>query len=246
MSLADQALSKDTASTLKVPHLGFDHWFYTGMSIALACMVFVGFAPSYFLKGIFGAPPLSPLMHIHGAVFTAWTLFYIFQNVLVTMGRTALHRRVGMAGAFIACAMVLFGVAVARASVRAGFLAGHDVGGLNEPPDILLVNSLTTLALFCVFFGAAVCQRRRKEIHKRLMLLSMTILMFPAIGRLHEEHRWIGLPFALAGLVHDGIFQRRLSFTYVWGALLIIASVPLRLMLADTPAWHRFLVWFVS
>jgi hypothetical protein len=236
----------DTVSKEKTTSSRSDHWFYTGMSIAFACLVFVGFSRSYFLKGIFGSPPLPLLIHVHGTVFAAWTLFYMFQNVLVTMGRTGLHRRIGMVGASMACAIVLLGVAVSRTSVRAGYLAGHDVGGLGEPPNILLVNSLTTLVLFCVFFGAGVYQRQRREIHKRLMLLSMTILIFPAIGRLPERDRWVALPFIFAGLLYDGIFLRRLSFTYVWGALLILASLPLRFAIAGTPEWHRFLVWFVS
>ncbi len=239
-------LPSDTVSKLKTAYVRSDHWFYTGMSVAFACMVLVGFSRSYFLKGIFGWPPLSPLLHIHAAVFTAWTLFYIFQNVLVKTGRTALHRQTGMAGAALACAMVLLGVLVSRTTVRAGYLAGHDAGGLGEPPNILLVNSLTTLVLFCVFFGAGVYMRHKKEIHKRLMLLSMTILIFPAIGRLHEKGQWVALPFIFAGLLYEGIFQRRVSFTYVWGALLILASLPLRIALAGTPEWHRFLVWFVS
>ena len=129
-----------------------------------------------------------------------------------------------MVGAFLACAMVLLGVAVARTTVRAGYLAGHDIGGLDEPPNILLVNSLTTLLLFCVFFGAGVYQRQKKEIHKRLMLLSMTILIFPAIGRLHERGRWVALPFIFAGLLYEGIFLRRLSYTFLWGAVLIFGQ----------------------
>jgi hypothetical protein len=225
------------------------HWFYTGMSIAFACIVFVGFSPSYFLKGVFGAPPLSLLLHVHGAAFTAWTIFYIFQNVLVLTGRTGLHRRIGMIGAFIACALVVLVFEVAVTSVRAGYLAGRAVGPTGEPPDILLMNALVTLALFCTFFGAAVYRRRQKEAHKRLMLLSMTALIFPAIGRIHFSLVLAGaiaLLSIFAGLLHDAIFLRRISFTYLWGGLLIFMTLPVRLIVAGTPAWHRFLVWMVS
>ena len=90
----------DAVSKQKTAYVRSDHWFYTGMSIAFACMVFVGFSRSYFLKGIFGWPPLSLLIHVHGAVFTAWTMFYVFQNLLVTTGRTALHRRNRHGGGF--------------------------------------------------------------------------------------------------------------------------------------------------
>ena len=47
-----------------------DRPFYTGMSVASVITVFVGFAPTYYLKGYFGAAPLAPLVHLHGLVFT--------------------------------------------------------------------------------------------------------------------------------------------------------------------------------
>ena len=37
-----------------------DHRFFTGMAIAIAVTVFVGFAPSYYLSGVFGGRPLPP------------------------------------------------------------------------------------------------------------------------------------------------------------------------------------------
>ena len=46
----------------------FDRRFYAGMSGLALCVVLVGFAGTYFLKGLFGAPPLPLLLHLHGAV----------------------------------------------------------------------------------------------------------------------------------------------------------------------------------
>jgi hypothetical protein len=43
-----------------------------GMAIAGLVTVFIGFAPTYYLKSHYGAPPLTPLVHLHGLVFTAW------------------------------------------------------------------------------------------------------------------------------------------------------------------------------
>jgi hypothetical protein len=48
-----------------------DRIFFTGMALAIAMAVFVGFSPSYFLRSA-ALAPLSALYQIHGLVFTAW------------------------------------------------------------------------------------------------------------------------------------------------------------------------------
>ena len=76
--------------------------FYLGMAIAIAITVFVGFFRSYYLKGWYGAPEMSRVLHLHGALFTTWVLFFVAQTALVASGRTYLHRRMGIAGGVLA------------------------------------------------------------------------------------------------------------------------------------------------
>ena len=71
--------------------------FYSGMAIAAAVVVFAGFAPTYFLKPAFGGPPLPPLLHVHGLIFTSWMVLFIVQARLIAGRRTPLHRRLGVA-----------------------------------------------------------------------------------------------------------------------------------------------------
>ena len=40
--------------------------FYTGLPIAMALAIFIGFAPTHYLKAAFGTPALAPLYHVHG------------------------------------------------------------------------------------------------------------------------------------------------------------------------------------
>src|SRR3979490_1077565 len=89
------------------------HLFYTALPIAVALAVFVGFAPTYYLKTAFGTPALAPLYHVHGFLFTCWMLLLIAQPALVAARRTALHRKVGVVGGVLAGAMVVAALAVA-------------------------------------------------------------------------------------------------------------------------------------
>src|SRR5262245_48138068 len=88
-----------------------DHLFYTGMSIASIITVFVGFAPTYYLRDYFTSPkPLTPLVHVHGLVFTCWVLLFFTQTVLIARRRVGLHRRLGIAGAALAALVVVLGL----------------------------------------------------------------------------------------------------------------------------------------
>jgi hypothetical protein len=46
-----------------------DHLFFSGMAVFIFAVVFLGFAHTYYLAGMFRAPLPSIIVHIHGAVF---------------------------------------------------------------------------------------------------------------------------------------------------------------------------------
>src|SRR5580692_2872169 len=89
--------------------LKFDRRFYLSASVAALALVFWGFAPSYYLKLIFGAPELPLRLHIHGVVMSSWLVLFVVQACLVSSGHTALHRRLGTVGVLIGLAVVVLG-----------------------------------------------------------------------------------------------------------------------------------------
>ena len=75
--------------------------FFVGMGLAAALTVFAGFAPSYFLRGKFGLKPpavspllddagLTPLLHLHGLIFTAWIALFIVSSIIGSILMAAL------------------------------------------------------------------------------------------------------------------------------------------------------------
>src|ERR671910_2855207 len=90
-----------------------DRWFFTGMAMAIVLTIFAGFAPSYYLKGVFGTPPISTFLHLHGILFTSWILLFLTQTSLVAAGRTGVHRRLGLVGGSVAVLMSVIGVLAA-------------------------------------------------------------------------------------------------------------------------------------
>src|SRR5450432_280856 len=85
--------------------------FYFYALVCAALIVFAGFARTYFMKTIFGTPPLYPLLHVHGIVMTSWILLFGAQTWLVEARRTDLHRRLGIIGVLLASVILVVGAA---------------------------------------------------------------------------------------------------------------------------------------
>lgn len=233
----------------------YDRVFYSGMAIVMALTVFAGFAPSYYLRWLADGPattvsgaPVTPLIHLHGALFSAWVALFLVQTALVAKRRVRLHRRLGVAGATLAAAMVVAGLATAIAAARAGS-APPDV-----PPLVFLVVPFFDILLFAGFATAAILARRRKEAHKRLMLLAYLALLPAPVARLPGVLAlgplgFFGvayLGFLLLFAAYDLWSRRRVHPVYLWGGLLLVLSAPARLLLSGTEVWLWFAAWLVG
>jgi len=223
-----------------------DRLFYGGMALAMGLTVFSGFASTYYLRFFAGGPtttltkgPFTALVHVHGSLFTAWVLLFIVQTALVASRRVAVHRRLGVAGAVLAAAMVVAGTLIAIATAARGSApAGVD-------PLAFLVIPIFDMVLFATFVTAALALRRDKEAHKRLMLLAYVSIVGAAVARLPGVLP-LGPPgifglsflFVVVAGIYDFFSRRRVHKVYLWGGAFIVASVPVRLAISGTGAWR--------
>ncbi len=225
-----------------------DRRFFGGMAIAVALVIFVGFAETYYLKGLFGSRALPPLVHLHGILFTGWILLFATQTTLIAARRIDIHRKTGIAGAVLAAAMVVVGVQVAIGLARRGV----DPSGMGAPLRFMAV-PLFDLFVFAILVGLAVYWRRRSQTHKRLMLLGTIALLPPALFRVPFLSAG-GLPvvfavadlFVLACLAYDRTAHGRIHPAFLWGGLVVLLSLPVRLAVSGTDAWLSFARWLTS
>jgi len=226
--------------------------FFTGMVVAMALFVFIGFAPTYFLYPVIGATPLngrvgmSPLIHLHAAVGSAWMLFLIFQAHLIRGKRHQRHMQNGLIGAGIALAVVVVGLIVA-------IEAGQD--GRNPPgwtPTAFLIMPFASALLFGAYVMAALWWRRWPDYHKRLMLIGTTAILVPAGARMASFFfKGILPPGPLGGMILTDVFiavlvaydlnkQGKLHPATMWGGGLMLLSQPGRVLLGQTEGWNAF------
>lgn len=242
------AANSTTQSSAKAPVGAYDRLFYSGMAIAMAVLVLSGFAPTYYMRFFAGGPratvsggPLTSLLHLHAALFTGWVLLFITQTALVASHRVTVHRRLGAAGAILAAAMILVGTSTALEMAKRG---GAPPGV--EPLAFLAV-PIFDMVLFATFVIAALILRRNKETHKRLMLLAYISIIVAAVARLPGVLPlgplvFFGLGYLLVvvAVLYDLVSRHRVHRVYLWGGVLMVASVPVRLMLSDTGPWRAF------
>jgi len=164
-----------------------DAGFYLTMVLVSSAIIFVGFAPSFYLKSVIHAPPpLSLLTFSHGVVFTAWLALFITQASLIATNRGALHRRIGLLGVLLFGAMITLGLWTAITAAR----LGHVPPGAPEPLAFLAL-PLIALVAAAVLVALALWNRQYSAWHKRLMVASLFLMTGPGSGR-------IAIPLGLA------------------------------------------------
>ena len=233
--------------------------FYVWMGGIFVLIAFIGFIPTYWAKlatGTFGG---APILHLHGAIFFTWTLFFFLQTLLVATGHSLDHRSWGLAGISLATAMVFTIVLAAINSIR---VAGT-IGMADEARRFAYV-SLTGAVLFSGFVGAAIVWVKRPEIHKRLMLLAMIPLMHAAFARLFAATFapadakgpppvFVSVPPGLmmdllivAAMIYDWRTRGRPHPAYWIGGTLLLADQTLAVPLSATATWMAIATWVQS
>jgi hypothetical protein len=158
--------------------------FYSRMALFLVAVVFLGFAPSFYLRDIVPSyprpnPTLPPAVMFHGLMFTLWMALLVVQTQLVSTRRVETHMKLGMAAMLLAIALipVMYLTAV------------WGVARESHPPFTDRLNwtaiPLAVIPAFAFLIYEAWRRRREAQWHKRLML-GATIMFAagPGFGRI--------------------------------------------------------------
>ena len=212
--------------------------FYFAAHLVLLLAVLVGFSRSLYLRALFSAHSLPPVLYLHGAVLTGWFLLTVLQGWLVYTRRVRLHRRTGYAIAAYAALVVAMGLV-------ADLRLGAELTSPTDSDGIVFWGNLFSLVLFTVFVTLALVFRKTPEVHKRLTLMASIFIVGPALARFSN---WPIFPGGMAArplygvggllalyaalIVHDLIVRRRPHRVTVIGTLAFFAILALAAYLA--------------
>src|SRR5688500_17560461 len=210
--------------------------FYVTMAAIFAAIAFGGFFGTYWLQIARGTFTGSPMMHLHGLLFSLWTLFFLSQALLVANRQLKTHRAWGLFGISLATAMLFTGMAVAIQGLQFRLDAGH-----GDAARAFAIVPVTAVLMFAGFVTAALLNLRRPEWHKRFMLLATTSLLQAAAARFFflaapgggpgarpglgppqpiENTMIAGLlveMLIVAAMIHDWRRYGRVHPAYIWG-----------------------------
>jgi hypothetical protein len=169
-----------TVTSPAVDRKSSERKFYSRMAIFLVVVAFIGFAPSFYLRGVVPAyprpnPTLPPAVIFHGLMFTLWMALIIVQTQLIATRRTETHMKLGTAAMLLAIALIPVMYLTAVWAV-----ARH-----SHPPFTDDLNwtaiPLAVIPAFAFLIYEAWRRRREAQWHKRLML-SASILFVAGPG----------------------------------------------------------------
>jgi hypothetical protein len=236
--------------------LGVDRRFYMAMAICAIVIAALGFAPSG-LDPTARRGPLTPLVAAHAAMSVAWLALFFVQTALAARRQIDLHRRLGAMTMLLAPVMIVSGYMVAIAMARRGFDLSGDLG-IDADPLLGLINPLGDLATFGILVAGGYWYRRRRDVHKRLMLLATVggLMLAPLahlIGHspLPREMAPIVLIaiaiFLFASAAYDRVSLGRIHPVSLWGATAILIWDLLRnIAIGPSAVWHQFAQWLIS
>jgi hypothetical protein len=242
--MATVALPRSTAH--KRPTRQYDNYFFSAMALLILVTVFVGFARTYFLAGVFRAPLPNLLVHIHGAVFSSWILLLITQIALVSAGRVDVHRRLGVAGFALACLMVILGVMTATNLMARG----------RSPVPVFDAQTFYAIPMggmliFATLIFFAYRNRSNPAAHKRLILIATIALLDAPTGRppftVITAHPFMDsifvYTFLLLIIAYDLWSTGKVQRATLWASLFVLVAGQLRVPIGQTAAWHHFATW---
>ena len=235
------------------PHASLHSWKDRNAVLAIMALVWIGVLSGFGTDSFshvrqFGLDyPL--IVHFHAVAFVSWLVLFTVQVALIRLKRADLHRRLGAAGAVLACVMVFLGPATAL------IYDAHDYAVNHVTPEFLAVQFIDILA-FATFTGAGLALRRSPAAHKRLMLMGLIYISDAGFARFLNPLAaapfgqgfagtmaalYLGSDLLLLGLgAYDLVTRCRLHPVYVAGVIWAFALQVTACAALGNPAWKAF------
>ena len=222
---------------------GTERGFYLGATFVFLALAVWVFARTYYFKLWFGTPALPVLLHVHGAVMSGWVVLLAAQSGLIAAHRVRWHRRLGVFGAFWAALVVVMGsTTTVHAAARAVAL------GKESAPMLVMIMGLELLQMlfFGTFVALAILWRRRTDVHKRLMLMTIACMLPSVLSRLPVSFMSNGVillgldAFVIACIAIDTLRNGRVHLALAWAGGAFVAAFQIAFLAFQTPAFIGF------
>ncbi len=217
-----------SASRVALPSKGAK-LFHSGAAALLLALMVAGFHHFYLQGRAYPGreltPPIRTLLILHGVAMAGWMLLYTVQPLLIVGRHVRVHMLLGKLGAALAVIIVLLGL---RLGIEATRISPPYMKIWSLSPRQFMAVPVVSILIFGGLVTAGIVHRKRREIHRAMMLLATLAAIPAAISRIDAISR-----------LYQGTFWETLFGpffgTLVIGAALVIAKYLL------TRTWDRWL-----
>jgi len=214
---------------------------YVAVSVMVTLIAAAGFLPGMVKKALDGTIPPNAIIHVHVVVYGVWLALFFVQTVNAALGRMRQHRKIGKWLIAYGVLMWVIGEWVTLSRFYREIHWGHP--GMAR--DVSLAPFVDMVA-FPFVFGAAIYYRRKPEVHKRMMVVTATMLVYAAMIRIqfpsflksYAVFMVIWTAPVLVGIAHDWYTRRLIHRAYVIG-LLVLVVLSQRPKLLEGKLWMR-------
>lgn len=237
--------------------------FFFVLSLVMLIVVFLGFAPTYYLDPLFDTAiefqPMPVYLAVHAVVLTMWFVGQVVQSGLIQTGRRNIHRTLGVIGAGLAASVVITGIAVTVYAIPHAEEFGI---APRARLDVLVAANTFNLLVFATLVSLALRYRSKPQYHKRLMVIASIAIIGPAVSPLRALGQFleslipasISIPVPLmfwvlliaSLLLHDLSNTRRIHPATLWGGSMKAAATLATILLVRNGYAASYVNWIES
>ena len=234
--------------SLAKTRISTERLFFFSITMLIGSAVFYGFGSEYVQFRAEYFPFANLLVYVHAMLFFCWMLLLLTQTSLISAGRVAWHRRLGITGFFLLCCMPIVGALTVTAAVAHNrFPPGFD------GPWVFYYDSIASLLAFAGLAYFALRYRNSPQTHKRLILFATLVIGEAGIFRwpmhwIHEISHGVTMVtyfFLFLIVVYDLFSRRKLHPATLWGGLFLIFYEETQSLIGRSQTWHSVASWIL-
>lgn len=148
--------------------------------VFFSLFAFWAFWPGYFSRL---SEDLPTYIHLHGITMTVWCLTLVSQALLIRLGQSKLHRRIGRFSYFLVLMILISGFHTAHETLK-----GVPAAARSTTYYATIALMFNSLIIFVALYGMAIYHKQKTKIHVRYMVSTIFPIVTPLTDRLVYNH----------------------------------------------------------
>jgi hypothetical protein len=240
-----QAAVRVQIRSARVPDRRHERIFFGGMTLVMVATILLGFRATYFPLGPKPAALASPIIVLHGTVFSIFLALFFVQVALVSVRKVRWHTELGLWLFGLGAVMVPIGLLAAANEIKRDLAAGPPYM-LGVDPVSFSIVSVNGVLMFGTLMAASYLARRNPAAHKRLALYAVISMMnagsdrwpWNAWGISEHWSVWFYTVLLLLPVVYDLVSFHRVHRATLFAAPYVWLLYTLQIPFGRTAAWH--------